>query len=156
MRKLFTFLSVVLIFAVLCSCGQSEKALDKSCTLNIKCDTVLKNIDKLAAEKRDIVPEDGVILADDSAEFAEGESLFDIFKRELKAKNIHIDFEASSSLGTAYVKGIANLYSGDCGEFSGWMIRVNGEDLTVGCSDYYPKNGDMIEWLYTCDMGNDL
>ncbi len=152
-----TILSVILVF--LCSCGQQNDKTavgDQICTLTIKCDTILENMDKLSPEKKDIIPENGSLILAESISFAKGENLLDILKRELKSRKIHIDFEKSQSTGSAYVRGIANIYAGDCGELSGWMIRVNGEDLIVGCDDYFPQNEDVIEWLYTCDMGNDL
>ena len=57
---------------------------------------------------------------------------------------------------TAYIEGIANLYEFDCGELSGWMYRVNGEFPNVGCSLYKLKDGDTVEWVYTCDLGRDV
>ncbi len=158
MRKLIIVLSVLMITVMLLSaCGQANnKNQTLTCSLSIRCDTILKNADNLNPDKKEIVPQDGIILLSENVSFDEGKSLLDILIDELKTHKIHIDFEKDTSIGSAYVKGIANIYSGDCGELSGWMVRVNGEDLTVGCSDYYPKNNDKIEWLYTCDMGNDL
>ena len=42
------------------------------------------------------------------------------------------------------------------GPLSGWMYRVNGEFPNKGCSDYELKDGDVIEWVYTCDLGQDI
>ena len=64
--------------------------------------------------------------------------------------------EASFTTGTAYIEGINNIYEFSCGELSGWMYCVNGEYPNVGCSDYKIKDGDNIEWYYTCDLGEDL
>ena len=36
------------------------------------------------------------------------------------------------------------------------MYRVNGEFPGVGCSEYRPKDGDVIEWVYSCDLGRDV
>ena len=36
------------------------------------------------------------------------------------------------------------------------MYRVNGETPSVGCAEYALSDGDQVEWLYTCDLGNDL
>ena len=57
---------------------------------------------------------------------------------------------------SAYIEGINNIYEFDGGELSGWTYLVNGKVPGVGCSEYKVKNGDVIEWLYTCDMGRDL
>jgi hypothetical protein len=56
----------------------------------------------------------------------------------------------------AYVEAIQNLYEFDCGELSGWMYRVNGVFPNYGCSRYTLKAGDVVEWLYTCDLGRDI
>ena len=55
-----------------------------------------------------------------------------------------------------YIEGISYLYEYDCGDLSGWMYRVNGEIPSVGCGEYRLRDGDCVEWLYTCDLGNDL
>ena len=57
---------------------------------------------------------------------------------------------------SAYIEGISNLYEFDCGERSGWMYKVNGWFPNYGCSRYELKNGDKIEWVYTCDLGRDV
>ena len=44
----------------------------------------------------------------------------------------------------------------DYGEMSGWMYRVNGEFPDVGCGAYQLRDGDVIEWLYTREIGRDL
>lgn len=33
---------------------------------------------------------------------------------------------------------------------------VNGWFPNYGCSRYQLKNGDVVEWCYTCDLGEDL
>ena len=57
---------------------------------------------------------------------------------------------------SAYIEGINNLYEFDCGELSGWMYKVNGWFPNYGCSRYQLKEGDVIEWVYTCDLGVDV
>ena len=57
---------------------------------------------------------------------------------------------------SAYIEGIANLYEFDCGELSGWMYKVNGWFPNYGCSRYRLTEGDVVEWVYTCDLGNDV
>lgn len=50
-----------------------------------------------------------------------------------------------------YVQGIDGLYAGDCGDYSGWMYKVNGKVPDVGADQYEVKKGDEIEWYYVCD-----
>ena len=57
---------------------------------------------------------------------------------------------------SAYIEGIGNIYEFDCGELSGWLYKVNGNFPSYGCSRYKLKPGDKVEWVYTCDLGNDV
>ena len=55
-----------------------------------------------------------------------------------------------------YISGINYLYEFDFGDLSGWVYHVNGVSPSVGCGEYKLSDGDRIEWLYTCNLGNDL
>ena len=132
----------------------SEK--EYTCILSVRCDTILKNPALLDEEKTNIVPKDGVIFAEKSVSFYEGESVFDLLLREMKQNKIHMEFENTPIYNSAYIEGIANLYEFDCGELSGWMYRVNGWFPNYGCSRYTLKDGDKVEWVYTCDLGKDV
>lgn len=126
-----------------------------TCQLSVKCDTALKS-GKLDEGKRKILPSDGVILAETQVEFREGDSVYDILKRELKSRKIQMEAAESPMDKTQYIEGIANLYELDCGELSGWMYKVNDTFQTIGCSKYKAEQGDRIEWLYSCDRGKDV
>ena len=127
-----------------------------TCTLSVRCDTILSNLAWLDAEKLGIVPSDGVIYAPKTVTFCEGESVFDLLLREMKKSKIHLEFEDTPMYNSAYIEGIANLYEFDCGELSGWMYKVNGIFPNYGCSRYQLKAGDRVEWVYTCDLGADV
>ena len=127
-----------------------------TCTLSIRCDTILDNMDLFNKDKLGVLPEDGVIYAERTVTFYEGESVFDVLLRETKKNRIHMEFERTPIYNSNYIEGINNLYEKDCGEGSGWMYRVNGWFPNYGCSRYPLKDGDRIEWLYTCDLGYDL
>lgn len=129
---------------------------DPTCTLSVRCDSILNHMDWLDKEKVELVPPDGVIYAEREVSFHEGESVFDVLLREMKNSQIHMEFENTPLYKSAYIEGIANLYEFDCGELSGWMYRVNGVFPNFGCSKYILKDGDKIEWLYTCDLGADI
>lgn len=129
---------------------------EKKCTLSVNCTTALQNIDKLDDEKAAILPANGIILPETIVIFYEGESAFNILTRELKKNRIHIDFESSPMYNTVYIKGISNLYEHDCGELSGWLYKVNGQVPSYGSSRHMLKDGDKIEFIYTCDMGKDI
>ena len=91
-----------------------------------------------------------------SLTFYEGENVFQLLRREAKANKIHMEFEETPIYNSAYIEGIHNLYEFDCGELSGWMYRVNGWYPNSGCSRYQLKEGDQVEWIYTCDLGRDI
>jgi len=127
-----------------------------TCTLSIRCDTILNNMNLLDVEKHELVPEDGVILATIVVSFTEGDSVFDVLRRETKRAGIHMEYMNTPIYNSAYIEGINNLYEFDVGELSGWMYKVNGWFPNYGCSRYALKDGDVIEWVYTCDLGRDV
>ena len=127
-----------------------------TCTLTIRCDTILKNIDFLDEAKQSLIPPDGIILARKTVVFYEGESVFNVLLRETQSNNIHMEYVNTPIYNSAYIEGIHNLYEFDCGELSGWMYSVNGWFPNYGCSRYSLKEGDNIEWVYTCNLGRDV
>lgn len=127
-----------------------------TCTLSVRCDTILNNIQWFNDGKIQLVPKDGVIYAEKTVTFYEGESVFNVLLREMKKNKIHMEFANVPIYNSAYIEGIANLYEFDCGELSGWMYKVNGCFPNYGCSRYILKDGDKIEWVYTCDLGTDV
>lgn len=129
---------------------------ETGCTMTIRCDTVLENLDALASDKAELVPDDGVLLGKTAIDFSDGESAFDLLKRVCRDKDIHLEFSITPGYGSAYIEGIGNLYEFDCGERSGWLYRVNGQIPDVACSSYTLQAGDAVEFLYSCDWGQDL
>lgn len=127
-----------------------------TCTLSVSCATILDNMNLCDPEKRELVPEDGWILKPMTVTFAENESVFNVLQRTLKEQGIHMEFEYTPAYHTAYIEGINNLYEFDVGEHSGWMYSVNGWFPIYGCSRYRLQDGDVVEWKYTCDLGNDI
>ena len=127
-----------------------------SCRLTVRCDTILKNLEKVAPEKLELIPESGIILPEREIEFLDGETVFDILQRELKKHKIHFEFSNVSMYDSVYIEGIGNLYEFDAGNLSGWLYCVNGNTPSVGCSQYKLTDNDKVEFLYTCNMGRDL
>ena len=130
--------------------GDSSGSDIKTCTISIRCKSILKNMDKLKEGKNRYVPSNGVILSTSSVEFRDGETAYDVTKRACSATGIQIEASYSPVYGSYYVEGIGHLYEFDCGEMSGWLYRVNGWTPNYGCSEYKLKNGDSIVWDYTC------
>ena len=148
----------LLCLALLTACGGSpaETETAGSCTVSISCATILDNLDQLNAAKADFVPDDGVILPETELSFTEGETAFDLLQRVCRENGISMESSWSPLYKTAYIEGIANLYEFDCGKLSGWMYSVNGEFPNYGCSGYTLQDGDVICWVYTCDLGEDV
>lgn len=129
---------------------------EMTCTLSVRCDAIFNHISWLDREKRELLPEDGVIFPEQSVKFYDGESVFNLLVREMKRNKIHMEFESTPIYNSAYIEGIGNIYEFDCGELSGWMYSVNGWFPNYGCSRYRLKEGDRVEWVYTCDLGADV
>jgi hypothetical protein len=127
-----------------------------TCTLSVRCDTILDNISWLDPEKVELVPEDGVIFPATAVTFYEGESVFNVLWREMKRAGIHFEFVNTPIYNSAYIEGINNLYEFDCGELSGWMYKVNNWFPNYGCSRYQLRDGDTVEWVFTCNLGIDV
>ena len=172
MKRLCAML--LLICIVFCACGRTAETLTttaispgaETCTLSIACTTLCGN-SALPAEKAPFVPQDGYILRNVTMEILDGDTVFDILRRACAENTCDADcrfcrggiaLETSYTPGysTYYVQGIHQLYEKDCGARSGWMFRVNGTFPNVGAGTYSVQNGDCIEWLYTCSMGEDL
>ena len=117
-------------------------------TMSIRCDT-LKG--KTTAAH---IPADGVILPRTEFALAKGETAHDILIQAARQYALHT--ESSGAEGFRYVSGIANIYEYDFGDLSGWLYFVNGESFSEGCDSYQLQDGDAVEWLYTCAMGEDL
>lgn len=129
----------------------------KSCTIQIRCDTILKNMGNLAAGKERYVPSNGIILSTSTVEFTEGETVFDVLKRVCSYAGIQMEYSYTPMYESYYIEGINNLYEFDCGSQSGWMYKVNGWFPNYGCSSYELKDGDNIVWTYTCNgLGADV
>jgi hypothetical protein len=127
-----------------------------TCTLSISCATILDHMEWLDPEKVELVPEDGWILPPTQVTFYEGESVFNVLQRTCKQQKIHMEFENTPMYNSAYIEGIHNLYEFDCGELSGWMYKVNEWFPNYGCSRYQLHDGDVVCWVYTCDLGIDV
>ena len=138
---------------------KEDKSLNNTehtCTLSVRCDTILDNIAYFNSDKLNLLPEDGVIFPSQNVTFYEGESVFNVLLREMKKNKIHLEFVNTPVYNSAYIEGIANIYEFECGELSGWMYRVNGWFPNYGCSLYKLQAGDVVEWVYTCDLGVDV
>jgi len=123
--------------------------------LSIRCPLALASAE-LDDAIRAVLPEGGVILAETEIELEAGESVWNLLQRVCRENGVALEADWTPAYNTAYVRGIGHLYEFDCGRGSGWIYRVNGAVPNVGCSSCTLQPGDTVEWLYTCDFGNDL
>ena len=164
MKRIVKVIILVLLLSMLCGCGKTNttQVADANgdgkltCTLEIRCDTLLGNLAKMQDGKAALVPEDGVMLEATEVEFTAGESVFDVFRKVLRQEKIHFEYVDASAYDSVYIEGIGNIYEFDCGPQSGWMFSVNGIYPGLGCSAYTLADGDVILFNYTCDLGADL
>lgn len=156
-NRIFVWLLFAALLLALAGCGELRRPEgDMTCTLEVRCDTLLSRLDQLEGGKVALVPKDGILLAETEVFFDQGESVFDVFRRTLRAERIHFEYTDASAYNAVYIEGIGNLYEFDCGPQSGWMYSVNGEFPGLCCSDYTLTEGDRIVFCYTCDLGADL
>jgi len=125
-------------------------------TLSVRAHVLLYNMHLLHVDKHDLVPEGGWIFPPTEATAYEGESVFNVLQREMRRNRIHMASRFTPMFNSAYVEAINNLYEFDAGPLSGWMYRVNGWFPNFGSSRYLLSPGDMIEWVYTVDLGREF
>lgn len=128
-----------------------------TCTIEIRCDTILNNMKDLTPGLDVYVPDNGTILAATTVSFTAGETVFDVLNRICNERNIQIEYSYTPLYGSYYIEGINHLYEFDCGQQSGWMYKVNGWFPNYGCSSYKLEGGETIVWAYTCKgLGTDI
>lgn len=128
-----------------------------SCTIEIRCDTILSNRQDLKPGLDVYVPDSGTILPTTTVTFTEGETVFDVLKRICDERSIQIEYSYTPMYGSYYIEGINHLYEFDVGPESGWMYKVDEWFPNYGCSAYKLQDGQDIVWCYTCNgLGADV
>ncbi len=113
-----------------------------TCSLSIRCDTV--------AGRKDFIPKDGIILDTVDIKLPKGATAMDQMTAAARLYKIQLDMRGN------FIAGINYIYEKDFGDLSGWMYRVNGEYASVGAPELVLNDGDIVEWLYTTDLGYDV
>ncbi|XEO93916.1 DUF4430 domain-containing protein [Latilactobacillus sakei] len=83
----------------------------------------------------------------------DGETVLAVLKRLTGQQGMPLAYRGIGA--SAYVKGINGLFEFDKGPQSGWLYRVNGVFSNQSCGVYHVKSGDVIDWLYTENLGHD-
>ncbi|HHV42006.1 MAG TPA: DUF4430 domain-containing protein [Clostridiaceae bacterium] len=133
-----------------------EGVIGAYCTLEIRCDSILDNKEKLKPEKEKYVPDDGIVLSSQKLRLEPSETAFDVLKKACSTAGIQLEYSWTPIYNSYYVEGINHLYEFDCGFESGWTYKVNGWFPNYGSSVKALQNGDVVVWVYTCDgIGGD-
>ena len=115
MKRIVKVMILVLVLSMLCGCGKTNTAdvADTNgdgkltCTLEVRCDTLLGKLDQMAPEKAALVPENGILLETVELEFNGGESVFDVFRKVLREEKIHFEYVDASAYDSVYIEGTA-------------------------------------------------
>lgn len=118
-------------------------------SFSVECNTIKD-------EAEDNIYKSGILFQDKSLTIYENETVYDVMVRLQKDKKITMDAEYSELYNSSYVKGLFGLYEFDYGDLSGWIYHVGDIEPSVGCSEWTVKDGDVVRWLYTKDLGRDL
>jgi hypothetical protein len=154
MKKLLTISLILLMILGGCSVKsadeyykETESKGTRTVTLTVNCDTAVK-YQKGGERVR------GDILTDYEVSIGEGDTVFDALKKACKKKQIQFEYQGSGD--SLYIRGIDYLYEFECGDLSGWEYCVNGKFPDKGCNSVTLSDGDVVKWLYTCDLGADI
>ena len=101
-----------------------------------------------------VVPDDGVILPVADVEVSSGDTVYSVLERVCKENGISLD--AGEYDDVLFINGINGIANFDNGPMSGWVFKVNGTVPDAYAENYQIQPGDIVEWHYTCDLGEDL
>ena len=97
----------------------------------------------------------GVIVPATKVPYKEFDTIASVTLRLLKAKGIVASYGGSEFSGF-YLSAINGFGEFDAGQGSGWMITWNGWFINKGASEFHVKDGDVVKWQYTCQLGADI
>lgn len=134
--------------------AQAPQPADITVTFSVCCDAALEKTDEISEELRGRIPEDGAVIPKRELGLPEGATAFDALISAAREEKIRVDYNGSTY--GVYVSAIGFLREFDLGEMSGWMYRVNGEFPDCSAGAFALSDGDVVEFVYTCDMGRDV
>lgn len=122
-----------------------------TCTIEIRCDSLVENKKQAQQSIWKYIPSDGQIMEKVSVKVDKGASVYDVLEKACKAKGVPVDATYTPMYKSYYIGGIGNIYEKQAGDMSGWIYKVNGTAPNRGASSYKVSDGDAISWYYTCD-----
>ncbi|MCL2564380.1 MAG: S-layer homology domain-containing protein [Defluviitaleaceae bacterium] len=81
-----------------------------------------------------------------------GETAYSLLRRT----GLTIQSSGHSTFAGMYVQSINGWGEFSDGPLSGWMIGINGNPISFSASMATLNDGDIVEWKFTRDLGNDL
>ncbi len=97
------------------------------------------------------LPQNGMLLDSVTVYLPEGATAFDALVEAAKPQQLRVDYD-SGAFGE-YVTGIGSLTEFGCGSESGWLYSVNGVFPSASSGAYALSEGDYVEFVYTCALG---
>ncbi|WP_214658884.1 leucine-rich repeat protein [Candidatus Formimonas warabiya] len=104
----------------------------------------------------------GEILPFTEVPITEGMTIREALEVALATKEIRVIGEEDYVEGIGPVtseavgRTVTSLSEFDSGNQSGWMVNLNDWFIDKGAHQFTVKDGDVVEWLYTCNLGADL
>ena len=123
-----------------------------SCTIEIRCDNATARKDTVNPSIASRIPDDGTILEVTTYTAVEGFTVYDVLAAVTAMHDPVIPIVANSD--KSYVSSINNLSEKNVGPQSGWTFRVNGVLPMMAANQYTVKDGDVIKWIYVCQLGD--
>ena len=93
-----------------------------------------------------------VYFARKQYELIEGDTAYSLLLRT----GLNIKTANFSEFAGVYIESINGFGEFSDGPLSGWMYRVNGTFPDYSSSLYILGDGDLVEWIYTRDLGKDI
>lgn len=121
---------------------KQEETKDIVVSITISCDAVLQNPDLNTSAQ---IPENGIFLNAKTV-VKKGETVLQALENACKDYGISYVKEGSSY--GFYISSIGGLAEQECGKYSGWKYKVNGEIGSTSCSSYVLEENDEIVWYY--------
>ncbi len=100
-----------------------------------------------------LLPEGESLITGESVELLEGDTVLSVLLRVCEAQSIATDVRGSGS--TAYIAAIGEWKEREHGALSGWVYKVNGEQIPKSAGAYKLAADDEVKWVYSLDMGKD-
>ena len=104
-KRIFAALSAMLMLLALAGCGAKQVDYDATCTISILLRPPFWTIwDACDPDKREQVPQDGVILAPVEVGFQTGENVFDVLQRVCRENRIQMESKWTPLYESAYIQ----------------------------------------------------